>query len=489
MTIITRNWLRNDILIRTQNDRLNFDHIETYTKEDFCQFINYWKQKFISKGAKRGDKIGFCFENTEIHFYAMIFAAFELGLRVVVIQRPTTENECRSPKFNAHLPLDFFIYMSSFLHSPITSLGVRHYKKNARVSFGYGDMQWKELSNTYRSTEETSIAATPDDIAFCCSSSGTTGNPKEITYTHKFLYDLCSTNWKDLGYHSGDRIAHLSSLNHGGVITLLLPCLRICKDHFFYKDIAVKHTNRHLKLIDNCIENDITKILCANGMEINEFIDHLRNHDLKLLNTTLMMLSFICPSWSAAIEEGRLNEIVSIFGCSEICGPIFIPRMNRDTLNGFNPKLLGKPINGYHKTRICNGRIVTSLPDGREFVFDDIVEDKSEGVYFISKNRLQKINDVDINPLDIIELLERYTTRYKFEIYIDEVYNELYILTSDEKLEETKVRKDVESFYLGRVRLTVVLYEPDLHNANVSHKADKDKLYKYIEEHRKKIDK
>ena len=57
---------------------------------------------------------------------------------------------------------------------------------------------------------------------------------------------------------------------------------------------------------------------------------------------------------------------------------------------------------------------------GEKFVFDDIVREADEGVYFISKNRLPKINDIDINTLDIIELIE--TSRYLYEIYVDEVY-------------------------------------------------------------------
>ena len=467
--IISRDIIRNDTTINS------------YSKNDLCEFINYWKLKLLSHGAKSGDSIGLSFDTGEIHYYSLIFAAFELGMRVVSLHRPNSEKECLSPKSNAHLPLDYFVYLSDYLSNPNTSSAIRHFKKNSKHSISYGSLEWKSSSHKFRSTEETPVYAKPDDVAFSCTSSGTTGDPKLITYTHKFLYDLCQHNWKDIGYNENDTMLHFSSLNHGGVITLLLPSLMICKRHYFqtfsHDEISVLDT------IKQCIENNVTKIFFANGGEVSRFIQVLCEHDLRLIDTTIFLLSFICPDWCNAIKQKRLRSVVSLFGCSEICGPVFLPHLDSSNVDTFNPRYLGEPTTGYYETKIIDNRIHTKLKDGREFVFDDIVRNNG---YFISKNRLQKINDVDINPLDIIELLEGYCSRYAFEVYVDEIYNELYLITSSQALYDMSdtIKSIIKSFYFDDIELKDIIYEPTINDSRITHKADKDKLAGIVERYR-----
>ena len=73
--------------------------------------------------------------------------------------------------------------------------------------------------------------------------------------------------------------------------------------------------------------------------------------------------------------------------------------------------------------------------------------------------------------------------RYDYEIYVDEVYNELYIITHKEGL----VVDEVEKFYYGNVPVKVIHY-PSLHTTRISHKADSEKL-KQIVDRQRKIDK
>ena len=326
--IITRDIIRCDTTING------------YSKNDLCEFINYWKIKLLDLGAKPGDKIGLSFDTGEIHYYALIFAAFELGMRVVSLHRPNNEKECQSPKSNAHLPLDYFVYLNHYLTKPLAAAAINHFRKNSRHCISYGELEWKKFKHEFRSTKDTITNARPDDVAFCCTSSGTTGDPKLITYTHKFLYDLCQYNWKNMDYNENDTVLHFSSLNHGGVITLLLPSLMICKKQYFQTfltdDISIS------KIIKGCIQNKVTKIFFANGSEASYFIKALFDHDIRLSDTTIFLLSFICPDWCNAIKQKRLRSVVSVFGCSEICGPVFLPYLDSSNVDTFNPRYLGE---------------------------------------------------------------------------------------------------------------------------------------------------
>ena len=175
--IITRDWINDDITFKADKSRTGA-LVNTYTKKDFCEFINYWKLTLLSHGAKRGDKIGSCIEAAEIHHMAIIFAAFELGMSIVILHRPNNEKECLTPKSNSNLPLDFFIYFSEYLYLPALAISTRHHIKNSKVSISYGPVEWATKRNTFRSTEETPILAQPGDKAILCNSSGTTGTPK-----------------------------------------------------------------------------------------------------------------------------------------------------------------------------------------------------------------------------------------------------------------------------------------------------------------------
>ena len=160
--------------------------------------------------------------------------------------------------------------------------------------------------------------------------------------------------------------------------------------------------------------------------------------------------------------------------------------LNSDNVDTFNPRYLGMPTTGFYRTIVTNGNIYTSTSYKGIVKFDDIVEEKPNGYYFVSKNRLQKINDIDINPLDIIEIVEKYTTRYQFEIYIDEIYNQLFIITSDVVTfaQKTYIKNEIDSFYHGNVTVTDIILEPELYEATISNKADKDKLAGIVERYR-----
>ena len=74
-----------------------------------------------------------------------------------------------------------------------------------------------------------------------------------------------------------------------------------------------------------------------------------------------------------------------------------------------------------------------------------------------------------------------------FEVYVDEIYNELYVITSDLDAYDLRneIKNKIDTFYHDNVTLTDVIYCIDLQSVTISNKADKDKLKGIVEKHRK----
>jgi hypothetical protein len=149
--------------------------------------------------------------------------------------------------------------------------------------------------------------------------------------------------------------------------------------------------------------------------------------------------------------------------------------------------ILGMPTEGFYKTEITDNKLKVKLPIVNKTIdTEDYIKEVWGGYYFVGKDKLKKINDIDINPIDIIEIVEVYSSRYNFEVYVDEVYNELFIITNDPLMihYKQKIVDDVTKFYNNHVTLKDIIFDIQLDKATVSNKADKYKLSETIQRYR-----
>lgn len=482
MKIISRDWLRDDALFYASQD--NGEH---YSKERLCNLIEYWKQKLLENGARPGQKIGIVIMPIDIIYTGLLFAIFELGLKLVVLNRPNTEEECKTPKNNAHLPLDLFVSFKAPDSYPIAKVAEAHFLRNTKKSIIIDFEEWNTIKQNYVPSSVSPVLAKPEDELLLCNSSGTTSNPKLIYHTHKFLYNLCSYNWEKLDLNENDVVLHLASINHGASLSVFyLPALRVCKTHHFHLplDISNRDGDYFGMMYRSCKKHGITKLLSPNGRTTDGLIEAIDKSEEGLPEATIIVVSFINPKWLKVIKEGKLKKIISAFGCSETGGPLFIPHIDKNTdIESFDPKYMGHPTLGFYETSQVNGLLSVYLKDyDKTIITEDIVKEEQDGYWFVSKNKLKKINDQDVNPIDIVEALEHIGSRTKFEVVVDEVHNELYIVTDDKNLMEhkEKAKEIVSSLYQGNIELTDILYMENFEHATVAVKPDRDKLLEFI---------
>jgi hypothetical protein len=461
--IITRKWIRPDSVFHTAN--------ETYTFEQLALSINHWKERLLKERITPGQKIGIAIPSYELSYLAITFAAFELGLKMVILTRPMNEKDCVSAKCLAHLPLDMFIYglPDAPEYNFAVDFFIRHSWKSIRLEPNYVAF----------SDNDVGVYATPDSDLLLCTSSGTTGKPKLISQTHSFLYDLCSMNWEQLGFNQDDSAIHLESFNHGSSICIFfLPSMLVCKEHYLFASVVTDaDKGYYYNVMKFCERKGITKILSPNGLATDSLLSTLESGEIDASAVTMMILSFINPKWLNAVKSGSIKKIVSVFGCSETGGPLFLPYIDKNT-EKFDPRSLGKPCNDFYKITTPDNMLTVKMPDGRVIETGDYV---TEDFYFVRKNKLPRINDIDINSFDLIELLERKYSRSRFEIVVDEISNLLYIVTEDESmLSDCDIGNDISSFYMKRVELADIIHIPNLGDMSVSIKPDHGKLLEYI---------
>ena len=103
----------------------NFSFIDTNTstsvnKETLSDLIDRWKYLLVSRGAKRGDSLGIAFVMVDADHLALLFAAAELGMCLLVLDKPVVEESIDRTRAAIFAPIDFLVidtYVRRWLNS------------------------------------------------------------------------------------------------------------------------------------------------------------------------------------------------------------------------------------------------------------------------------------------------------------------------------------------------------------------------------------
>ena len=464
--ILTRDWIKEDSVF--------FDRSSSYTKKDLCLHINFWKKYLLDNGAFYKCKVGLATKVDEIYYLALTFACFELGLNLVILAKPyKSDNDiCNNPYFPLDILLidivlddkDFYDYYINNSNKTITNLS------NINVELDEKDIGYN---------------AEPQDICLSCLSSGTTTTPKKIEHTHEFFFDLCSVNWNSLGFEDNDNVLHLYTFQHGSSMSIhFLPSLYKSKTHYFYDQLHNITEEKWVKFSIFCKNKNITRLQSPYNMFTSKLVQSI-NDNTSCPNLTISVLSFINPEWLDIVKNNKIKKVISIFGCSETAGPLFLPFIDFKTTN-FDSTCLGKPIEEYYKISLKDNNLFAYIPTyNKEIGTEDILDCKNGNYYFIGKNKVQRINDIEINFKDIRQITLS-ATNYQFKeiiIIVDEVYNKLYIATENKDLcsYKEKINLEMMKFYKNKVELTDIIFLFDLEYFVAGGiKPNREKILKFI---------
>ena len=390
MKTITRDIISSNFVAVNLTDNRIFEKTE-YNKQQLVEKINFWKYVLRYKcKAKHQESIVIANQNLDINYFAIIFAAAELSLKIVVIDYIRADNfhdlEFRDPKTEVLSPIDIF------LHDLPTSLEKSNPEGYAKYSFftkhsnrAYSIYEDLELTidNQDDYNEAISVFPNPEDIIIRSTSSGTTNKPKVVEHNHAFINAVSNRN---SSLYDGTAL-HVKNLNHGATaaVTLFPVLISDAVDkHLIY---SIDEDSDLTEFVDTILEykDELTTVSFPYPYLTEKFIKASKTKNIIWPKLRLVTLSYILESVKLAIRDGVFKSITSIFGSNETLGPIFVNIVDKDTWDR-DPRYFTEYDKWYNTRLDEDGKIIVTLPEYNvEATTNDFF--KQEGSYFVHQGR------------------------------------------------------------------------------------------------------
>jgi len=421
--IITRNWINKNFTLTGGPGRFRVNH----NYDDLCRYIDRWKYILFSEyKVRQGSKIGISLVQTDIRYFSLFFAAAELGMQFVVYQKPVVESNVDNPKLKILSPIDVIVYD----HNSNTG-----FTKQITEKYAIQGIPVEELEDTVYDLQPDFNAvaklnfATEDSVILLTTSSGSTSTPKIVSHTHRFFYDLCTRNAEVMGFKKDDKILHIRNLHHGSSIgVFFLPTLLVCEKHY-YGSFPNDDVN---ELIGLFTEFNIDKVIVPYNAMLDDLTKLLEAKNMSLPNLTLFNLSYLNSNWIPACKDKRINSIISIFGCNETSGPIFLPQINSTSdVTTFDPKCMGKLLDTFYPTDLKNTLRVTLTEYNRTVDLEDQFRVIDNVFYYHGKENLVRINDIEINFAELEEYVKTVVSDYDVALVLDKEKEKIYLAVFD----------------------------------------------------------
>jgi hypothetical protein len=411
----------------SENFRLyNPESEEWLSKDLLTEFVNFWKIIFVEKNnLKSGDKIGLGFPLTDIYYFGALYAAAELGLKLVVldISNHTQHFSKNLSQIQDFLPLDLFVSGKMLIPE----------KHNYYQSLSQQTEYWHlwdqyQIKNNELWQSITQQLPDPGNVLLLCTSSGTTDRPKKVQHSHKFLYDISQRN-KDLFEFKGN-VLHVRNLHHGSSLAVyFLPSLMSdhCTGHYVFNYEQESHIEELAKF---CCQHNINHLQFPYTHAVENFLNYAVKNHMVFDNLTLYTLSYINPDWQVLVQKCGIKQIISIFGCNETSGPLFINTLYPDSVD-FDPKDFVKPDNFYDYSFNDTGQLLVYLKQyDRTIVMQDSFEHVDGQYQHLGRNDLVRINDTQVDFFWLLELCR--VQQISGQIILDRQREKLYLAVWDD---------------------------------------------------------
>jgi hypothetical protein len=415
--------IKNDcLLVDFSGQKIDFTEIQNrkrFLKIQMHQTLN----------ANTRDKTVYVGINDFDWVVPIMLAVWELGSNLFV--HDLNAGFTQIPEFK-----DFYNFIDLSILHPTASRSVN--------TFNTPSINLRNYNNANQYEDSDCIEISTSTVAIKTHTSGTTGRPKIVDFTHRHLIDRTREIASFHRYNDKDRPFHFKTFHHGALfIDYALPLLSVATEHYFIRTMtsATSGKNYNAKNYLNLVLPYIQKYKLTTIIipyEWVNYFDQTTPVDMggQLSIRTLRGYDANICSW--IFENINPKEIVNQFGCSEI-GTMFISRVTHDNYKNYIHNLFTERAPGLEY--MLEKNLVHARRTGYEWhvLADEFIED-GDRLYYQGRSYSFII---DNEPVYIQELENYLRTLYyptKFQLVPDFASNNIYLALFDLTL-DTDVAK------------------------------------------------
>ena len=280
---------------------------------------------------------------------------------------------------------------------------------------------------------------TLDTIAVKTHTSGTTGMPKLIDYSHRMVINKVQESIKIYNWTDKDIPLHFHTLHHSSLFMgFAIPLLTICQQHYAAQDQYnapdtkfINFTVFFNKVLPFAKKYNITQMLIPYGR-----INHLQEVDPIDFEQTLTWYN---PGGAAKkdfmislFQKFNVNAIVNKFGCSEI-GELFSTVVTKHTLDDYELNKFDR-VSGIIDYEIHDTYIKVRLKGNTEWIIlSDMFKEHNGIFYYHGRYEQFVVNGIEVD----INVLKKYLSESfgsEFTLILDYEINKLYLAIYDNKI-------------------------------------------------------
>lgn len=426
--LITRSFIHPKI----QFAELHSKELTSYDFNKFNDAINFWKiVLYEGYGLRSGNTM--CIYDSTVGFLysSLFFAAAELGIEMIT----PPEKAYNNTGYVEHLEVmtkesglfDLAIFDDINMEQPkIVAMGKRYCKKilNEKIFFDYKIKDhelYKHLS--------TNILATPDSVLVQTTTSGTTGEPKILKYTHKQLYRISVRNIDVMEYRNNS-VCHTRNLHHSFILlTHFLPAMIGSSKHYSF---PLGRWDNIDEFIDLVRQEKISKIALSYKGLLDEILLSMTNKNIQFdHNVDFIVGGFhVKPEYITLANKTNIQNIVSLFGTNETFGPLFVKHIKKDQdLSNYRPDWYPPTDGDFFTISSVENRISVTAKsiDIKDIVVEDtLIGDNITGYIHKGRENLFRINEIYFTIPELHETVVPYCDG-DFDICVDASNQKLYL--------------------------------------------------------------
>lgn len=299
-------------------DIVYVDRGTSYNYYDIIDLINRWHRVFDHLNLTNGDRVA-VFDTQTIEHISLIIAIGERRLQYYATQRDCFIDPNRN---------------FDYVKKNIKAVFVRLLDIDDDLAQDFSPCYWNltqfNVSDVkkFSPKSQRNYGVLPTDTLIVSTTSGTTGEPKEFTHSHKSVLSASYTS-ADLFYNKKDKILLYTTLNHVGVITVqVLPVIIAgCKIFGHYKFEGSSILQKLKEYRPN------KTILFPLNLAQMKFDPIWNEMSLEFLEEVISGGGIIKKSFVNELLNKGVKQIHNVYGLSEALPPVFVSTITTDNID------------------------------------------------------------------------------------------------------------------------------------------------------------